>query len=383
MLDMVDLFRDQETLDELGIGVIRDSLADALFPGISTLHTRLRYSLFIPWLLERASRESTTDQMAKQFSKSEFRLINSLLAGGETTGVLGRRAGRNLKVMPSSIYWGSLTSWGIADRGLSTDLFFRRSADLRRLRDRTIVEQDAEAAAPVSSAGIDRYLPDPPADLLKSTNFSLTRTEEQYLSDKIVANTAGTALAWLVGHQPRNFDDDVPNVWQLDGAQDCEPSLRSTMDHARRFQITIFGANLLYGLLVAREAQREERIESYGQHIADWHEELRHSDVLLQWDRQSWWHTVRENRPRIPSGTIDFVNSWVELLADTADIATSANAQQLIRRRDAQTKGARSRFVNRAALDRWEGTSNPGKLDFRWNTARPHLRDLYEARRVS
>ena len=36
--------------DELGLGAVRDSIADHLFPGTSTIQTRLRYMLFIPWL---------------------------------------------------------------------------------------------------------------------------------------------------------------------------------------------------------------------------------------------------------------------------------------------------------------------------------------------
>jgi hypothetical protein len=36
-LDVVDLFREQDTRDELGIGTVRDAIADSLFPGISTI----------------------------------------------------------------------------------------------------------------------------------------------------------------------------------------------------------------------------------------------------------------------------------------------------------------------------------------------------------
>ena len=46
-LDVVDLFREQDTSDELGIGTVRDALADSLFPGISTIQARGKYLLFI------------------------------------------------------------------------------------------------------------------------------------------------------------------------------------------------------------------------------------------------------------------------------------------------------------------------------------------------
>ncbi|NHB84268.1 hypothetical protein G7085_05605 [Tessaracoccus sp. HDW20] len=66
MREIVELFMDRESRDELGIGVIRDTIADGLFPGTSTLLTRARYLLFIPgvtsWRRARATRRgpSTT-----------------------------------------------------------------------------------------------------------------------------------------------------------------------------------------------------------------------------------------------------------------------------------------------------------------------------------
>ena len=40
------LFKERNAVDELGLGGIRDSFADQLFPGTSTIQTRLRYMLF-------------------------------------------------------------------------------------------------------------------------------------------------------------------------------------------------------------------------------------------------------------------------------------------------------------------------------------------------
>ena len=111
MLEVVDLFKEEGTLDELGIGSIRDALADSLFPGTSYLHTRLRYVLFIPWLLQRAAQKATTPEMIAEFRNLEFRLITSLLAGGELQGVIGNRARNNLKRLPSGMYWAALGSW--------------------------------------------------------------------------------------------------------------------------------------------------------------------------------------------------------------------------------------------------------------------------------
>jgi hypothetical protein len=43
------LFQQRESRDELGLGAIRDSIAEHLFSGTSTIQTRLWYMLFIPW----------------------------------------------------------------------------------------------------------------------------------------------------------------------------------------------------------------------------------------------------------------------------------------------------------------------------------------------
>ena len=53
MRRVLDLFKEQGTLDEMGLGSLRDVLSDALFPGTSSIQTRLRYALFIPWIYQR------------------------------------------------------------------------------------------------------------------------------------------------------------------------------------------------------------------------------------------------------------------------------------------------------------------------------------------
>ncbi len=53
--EIVRMFSQRETQDEMGGRRIVVALSDALFPGTSVLHSRARYLLFIPWLLQRAA----------------------------------------------------------------------------------------------------------------------------------------------------------------------------------------------------------------------------------------------------------------------------------------------------------------------------------------
>jgi hypothetical protein len=55
-LQVVELLGRPETRDELGLGAIRDTFSNALFPGMSTVQRRARYFLFVPWTFREAER---------------------------------------------------------------------------------------------------------------------------------------------------------------------------------------------------------------------------------------------------------------------------------------------------------------------------------------
>ena len=79
MRRVLDLFKEQGTVDEMGLGSLRDILSDALFPGTSYIQTRLRYVLFIPWMYRRLeSRKIHSADVARQARKAETDLIGSL-----------------------------------------------------------------------------------------------------------------------------------------------------------------------------------------------------------------------------------------------------------------------------------------------------------------
>ncbi len=58
VLATLKLLSTQTALDELGIGTIRDAYSDILFPGISTIQTRAKYFVLIPYLFELAAKKN-------------------------------------------------------------------------------------------------------------------------------------------------------------------------------------------------------------------------------------------------------------------------------------------------------------------------------------
>ena len=107
MMEVINLFREKGTLDELGIGTIRDTFADHFFPGTSTIQSRARYFLFIPWLYRQIESERVPSNGAGRRARElQWRLVQSLRAGGEgsNAGLIGIEAGENLQRLPSTIY---------------------------------------------------------------------------------------------------------------------------------------------------------------------------------------------------------------------------------------------------------------------------------------
>ena len=318
--------------------------------------------------------------MSAEFRTLEYRLIDSLLAGGERLGVIGNTARSSLKRMPSSVYWAALGAWRIRTGDFSAEGYFRRQYDYRQLSARTAKADDPEARELLPGAGLDPHLPQPPDEWLKASGFALTPEEEQYLSDLIATSAKGSMLSWLIRNQPGNNPD---YVWEIDNLGDAPEQLRDLVDHARRFHTAIHGAILVYNLLLARKSGRDDMVAEYEDRLGQWRDELNVTAALDGWSRTEWWATIRRLNPGLRPVTIQFVNSWLDLIDGDPDLTRSRAAGELISTRERRIKGGRARLVNQAALDKWSGGSGLGRHDFRWLIARGHLADLYDARAAS
>ena len=187
--------------------------------------------------MQRAvAHKSSSAEMSAEFRNLEYRLIDSLLTGGERLGVIGNTARNSLKRMPSGMYWAALGAWRIRTGDFSSDGYFRRQYDYRQLSVRTAKADDPEARERLPGTGLDPHLPQPPDEWLKAVDFALTPEEEQYLSDLIAASTKGSMLSWLIHNQPGSSPG---YVWEIDNLNNAPEQLRDLVDHARRFHTVI------------------------------------------------------------------------------------------------------------------------------------------------
>ena len=114
ILSVLSLLSFPAAVDELGIGVVRDGFADLLFPGTSTIQTRAKYFLLVPYILMELEREKnlTPAVLLDRLAREELALI-PVLSKDNAEGVIGARAGEKLQRKPSSIYWNGLYTYGI------------------------------------------------------------------------------------------------------------------------------------------------------------------------------------------------------------------------------------------------------------------------------
>ena len=166
------LFEERGTMDELGLGAIRDAFSDRLFPGTSTIQTRLRYFLLVPWVYETLeSRRVRSDEIAEAARELEYRVTESLKNSDDQEGVFGREAGRRLKRLASDVYWGGLGEWGIRRYDGSKSRYHEALDAIYRHR-RRLADQSENCGAEVDPFSRTWHpgLPEPPESFPEGLN---------------------------------------------------------------------------------------------------------------------------------------------------------------------------------------------------------------------
>lgn len=381
MREVIALFAESGTVDDIGIGVVRDAFSDLLFPGLSTVQTRVRYFLFVPWVYQRVEAERVRSDRAEQKARQwEIELIYSLLRGGDNEGVIGSEAKDTLIQLPSYIYWNGLRSFGIrAFTGTRSD-YFRAMDRINQAARRHRAEGD--------DALVDEHrrwhanLPAPPANLWENATLKLTSEEAAYLQERIVASRPDSLLAYLV-RTPVPIDSSIRFPWDVVDPDDLPPALATRAAMARYFSEVIHGASLLYNLMLAEASvarqlpKAEEREDQYRERLAHWQglmEARRPAHAMVS--RDDFWTMVYSSGAKITWPARAFVTYWLESVGAGVDIVTSAEVRDAIRERERRLKKGLARLSNPRALETWGGAAGVTRLEYRWTEGRAAVNDI-------
>jgi hypothetical protein len=376
MRDIIRLFSERETRDELGLGQIRDAIADALFPGTSTLLTRARYLLFVPWAYRKAAR---SPKPLAEADRLERQIIHAVRASDDYSGLLGMQAGEALKTLPSAIYWTMLRHYGIlTEPSLSRD-------DALRL-DGLSASPDDLGEAGTRFHAWSHTLPPAPEAFPQSIpgGFALQPDEAGWLRDRILDEAPGTLIAHLVVEPPTR---ESPAPWADAAALNVTGDARRMLTDARAFSALMHGAQLLYNLMLAEEYELAgyDRIpdpaDGFRDRVQRWAEALPSMVDLSAWDLDALLQRAELLRGApLNLHSRRFVQGWRDRVASRGAEALidSVEARDFMARRERQHKGAQARLGNQARLASWGGSSGAGALVYRWPQVRGVLLDIHD-----
>ena len=378
--ELIALFTQTESRDELGIGQVRDAFSESLFPGTSVIQTRARYFLFVPWCYRDGKARGTSGERCRvRGERQERQLIATFLESrdngesDELSGLIGIRAGTTVKTLPSTIYWGALYRYGILTHDTDrSHLGLREPTDpdpATELASREI--GDWEAGLPEAPGGFPERVPG---------GFDLTYDEAAWLADRILMTTQGTALSHLLERREQ-ISSEAEFPWE------SIPELQfEELHHARLFSTVMHGAALLYNLLVAERYEQNPqltRLDSLVDSYRDWLQEWADESIapifgqVRSWDVDRMWQMIAARNPRVHPATQLFVNSWISAVkqGQSAFASDDRGLRQLVHQREAR-KGNQSRLVNERMLATWSGASGAGQLAYRWGTVRVLVDDI-------
>lgn len=383
--ELLQMFTDKATVDDLGLGTIRDAISNQLFPGTSIIQTRARYFLFIPWIFSRAQERSPANAIAKA-QDMERRLIQSLLDGGETGGVIGRDAGQNLKTLPSAIYWGGLQRYGI---------FRARGRTIRqygRMIARGMQPPDFEGELVDRTPSFWTELPPAPETFFQfdGTDFTLSADEADWLAERFLStgtSLSGTNLLCELVHTSRSgalAATDQDFAWEVALPASVPASVRELVFQAQQFSYLAHGAALLYNLLLTRarraiapEPRASER--DYEGELDSWAAEADNVD-LRSWcqSTEPLWSTLAGGGARISDSVKTFVNDLAGTMhrLGPSGIRSDEYACELVRNRELDHKRGEARFRNAKRLLAYPGYAGTGQMNYRWPLVHQLLQDL-------
>ncbi|MGD1045095.1 MAG: DUF6361 family protein [Bacteroidota bacterium] len=390
MLDVINLFHEQDTRDELGLANIRDTYADLLFPGTGTVQTRAKYFLFIPWMYSELERKRIGfREITAAARKKEIELINVLIRSDEKDGIIGIEARENLLRLPSNIYWLGLGVWGIRLFDGSQDQYHRSLDSYYNMLNQKIKREADDSDDSISKQNWNPNIPSVPSSFPTKTSLKLNLKEARFLQEQILTQIPGTMLAEMVG--TKKIYDGVDFPWEYPGNGLLSATTKEILVHARNFSELMHGAPLLYNLMLAEKAQKNrvainqenrwsDLVRDYQEAVAGWFKEIKvRKEIFAGWDREAFWHIVFKNGIRVSPRTRRFIDTWIDLALSektAGKILVNQIARRLVQDRESDIKKGQARLSNLRALEKWNGAAGIRQMTYRWSNVQIIVKDI-------
>jgi hypothetical protein len=363
----------EDSVDELGFGILRDGFSDQFFPGTSTIMTEARYLIFVAaiyrsmerTLERRKSAIADPHQRSREIQNQLRDVLAETFGHKEGFGIIGILV-REPDRYPSVIYWASLRILGIMKLAGVTEGEYLRS--LSQYHDLVRVEENSgDPVAEVVPPPInwDRrfeavsFLLDASGHFPDGLNFELTSGEAEYLRDCYLgadgarlptSSVRESLLAHLIKTR-RKTSFDFP--WDVS----APPHLVEAVEDAKNLSVLARGATLQYyrWLIEARRAEGwdapDADIEGW---FADWWREAR--PLLLSWGEEGFLQRRHTDLKPVRNDAA-FLRQWLahfRAARSSNGFLTNIDVRNLIAAREQVCKPTKARLAHKKYLHTWK-----------------------------
>lgn len=377
VLSVIDLLTEDGTLDELGIAAIRDGFADDFFPGTSTIQTRAKYFLLVPYILDTITHTSHVPlNRIKVILDQEERECAEILNSLNADGVVGSRAlksGGWVQRTPADIYWTGIRRYQIFLGGsMSLAEYLRTAVSLNDSK------KELKKLGSRNDDALDFGSDDDDAGALYSKTFwklpvynrktwknelsmDLSRSEAEFLKEQIITTQPDSMMAFILKVDMREIMQ-IKSFHALETVISKFPSeLQKSYYLARAFSNFIYLARIRYNLILSQGAN-QKAVKQWGLHE---NKLYTYADVDLE-EIYSKLH-IRNAALR------HFLNSLRESFMG-GDIH---RADRLIVQRETNLKGfnrAKLNFPGKYPVDTWLSGEY---LNYRFSNAMVIIQDIF------
>ena len=378
VFNVLDLLGEKGVLDELGISSIRDSYSDLFFPGTSTIQTRAKYFLIVPYALKDLDYSNSTNpkKLIKEFNKKEEKCAHIFYENNpEEAGIIGINAIQKnswVKRPPSNIYLAGLRKFKIFNYNLSLKQHINAVCSQKQEKNNTISLGNSgdrsESNHDDKNAGVNSFsrllnIPTYYRNWLDDLEMNLTYDEGQFLKNQIISNCSESMFACILKNNLRE-------VLEYNSFQELEPiifkfpkQIQEDYFKAINFSEFIYALRVIYNLMVSNYENKKaiEQFDVIKDNLGEI-SEININEIMF---------SLKVNNPKLKI----FLNESKELMQNN-DIESLKDVLLI---REILLKG-----INRSKL------SHPGeydinqwfvgeRLDYRFGNAKIILNDIFKS----
>lgn len=368
---VIDLMKENGAVDELGIGVVRDRLADILFPGTSTIQTRAKYFFIVPWCMIEAEKnfKNKVDYL-KRLNNIETDVIKALIKNepSNTTGIIGKDSIGTLKRKPSEIYWNGLRTYNIMPFNISRNQYI---SSIKTNKNHDVEEGDDKDSYYLDNDEIRWNITKFRKNWKENLTLSLTKEESEFLKEKITRYYPNSLYSYIINNKDISLEDE--DIYDLTFKNTLPEVVRSDLDLALNFGKVIHGAHIRYNIILRQKNSVE--IEDYEDYWNQWCNEM----SQFNWDKFNIDRIYEF--AQITKGTKEFIEGWFKAIRELDNI-NLGQLDKMIEAREYSLKGQRAKLKNYGNVDvsKWVGL---GMLEYRWRNVKTLVKDIKDGEKLN